>query len=371
MISTLVKKHEEYRFSGLNLIASENRICGEALNTLASDLAGRYGDEWYGGSLYAHEIFLEVEKLAKKVFHARYAFITPISGNICNLAVLFSFTKCGDKVAGVPKEKGGYPFGYEKFERKFIPLPTKDYEIDSRKALDVIEKEKPPLTLLGASVFPFPHPVKELEEAKEYGTLAYDASHVLGLIAGGEFQQPLQEGADVMIGSTHKSFPGPQGGIAVTNSREKAESMEKMLCFNFEEGIGLVDNPHPNRIAALGIVLEEILSHGKEYARQIVKNAKSLASCLHENGIPIKFAQKGFTESHQILLDFGDAQSFCKMLEKQSIFIDISGRIGVAEVTHIGMKEGEMQEIANLITEAYKGKDVKERVKRLVKEFYY
>jgi len=180
----------------------------------------------------------------------------------------------------------------------------------------------------------------------------------------------LQEGADVMIGSTHKSFPGPQGGIVVTNSKEKAESLEKMLCFNFEEGIGLVDNPHPNRIAALGIVLEEMLSSGKEYASQVIKNAKSLASCLCENNIPVKFAQKGFTESHQILLDFDDAQPFCRMLEKQNIFIDISGRIGVAEVTHIGMKEGEMEEIANLITGAYKGKDVKERVKKLAKKFY-
>ena len=370
MIASIIKKHENYRLSSLNLIASENRISADALNALASDLAGRYGDKWYGGSLHANEIFLEVERLAKKLFHAKYAFITPISGNICDLAVLFSFTKCGDKVAGIPKEEGGYPFGYEKFEREFISLPARNYEIKVKEALDVIEKEKPLLTLLGASVFPFPHPVKELKKAREYGTLAYDASHVLGLIAGGKFQQPLKEGADVMIGSTHKSFPGPQGGVVVTNSEEKAESLEKMLCFSFEEGIGLVDNPHPNRIAALGIVLEEMLFNGKKYASQVIKNAKSFASRLYENNIPVKFAQKGFTESHQILLDIKDSQSFCRMLEKQNIFIDISGRIGVAEVTHIGMKEREMEEIADLIKDAYEGKNVKERVKELVKEFY-
>ncbi len=370
MMSSLIKKHEKYRLSGINLIASENRISDNALSALVSDLAGRYGDEWYGGSRYSLEIFYEVEKLAKKVFHARYAFTTPLSGNICNLAVLFSFTHYGDKVAAVPKEKGGYPFGYQKFERKFMPLPTKDGEVNSKKSLDLIKKEKTSLTLLGASVFLFPHPVKELERAKNYGTLAYDASHVLGLIAGGKFQQPLKEGADVMIGSTHKSLPGPQGGITLTNSKEKAACLERMLCFNFEEGIGLVDNPHLNRIAALGIVLEEMLSHGKKYAAQIVKNAKTLASCLHELGIPVKFVEKGFTESHQILLDIEDAKPFCKMLENQRIFIDISGRIGVAEVAHIGMKEGEMREIAHLIADAHKGKDVKERVKKIAKEFY-
>lgn len=225
--------------------------------------------------------------------------------------------------------------------------------------------------MLGSSVIPFPHPVNELKDAKRYGTLVYDASHVLGLIAGEEFQDPLGEGADIMIGSTHKTFPGPQGGIVLTDSEEKAETIEKMLKFDFEEGIGLIDNPHVHRIAAIGIVLEEMLSRGKEYARQVIRNARELASSLNEHGIPVKFPDRRFTSSHQILLDFEqeDAIKFCRMLEEQNIFVDISGRIGVAEVTHIGMKEQEMRDIAGLIADAYHGKDIRERVKKWRRSF--
>ena len=372
MISQLIKEHEAYRTSGINLVASENRVIPSALNALSSDLAGRYGDKWYGGSKFAAQIFEEVENLAKKVFNSKYAFVTPLSGNICDLAVLFSFTSCQGKIAAVPKEEGGYPLGYKKFERKLIPLPVRKTEIIVDEAIDVINKEKPEVTMLGSSVILFPHPVKELENAKRYGTMVYDASHVLGLVAGGRFQQPLKEGADVMIGSTHKTFPGPQGGIVLTNSEEKAEMLKKMLQFDFDEGIGLVDNPHAHRIAAIGIVLEEMLSHGREYAGQIVKNARELALSLHELGIPVKFSEKGFTMSHQILLDFepSEAKKFCGKMEEQGIFIDISGRIGVAEVTHIGMKEQEMREVAHLMADAYHGKDARKGIKKLARRFY-
>ena len=359
MIASIIKKHENYRLSSLNLIASENRISADALNALASDLAGRYGDKWYGGSLHANEIFLEVERLAKKLFHAKYAFITPISGNICDLAVLFSFTKCGDKVAGIPKEEGGYPFGYEKFEREFISLPARNYEIKVKEALDVIEKEKPLLTLLGASVFPFPHPVKELKKAREYGTLAYDASHVLGLIAGGKFQQPLQEGADVMTGSTHKTLPGPQGGaILAAKTREEDDSMKYLDWGVFP---GVTSSYHLHHVAAKAIAFAEHLTFGKEYAEQIVKNAKKLAEALYNNGFDVLGKDYGFTESHQVLFKVGKEKGkwAAEELEKAGIIANMnmvpgdehpmrpSGiRLGVQELTRLGMREGEMEEVA-------------------------
>jgi len=372
MISELVSRHEEYRISGINLVVSENKVIPSALRALSSDLAGRYADRWYGGSRFAVQILEEVKNLAKKVFGARYAFVTPLSGNICDLAVILSFTSPYEKIAAVPKEEGGYPLGYKKFDREFVPLPVKNAEVIAGEAKNIINREEPKVTMLGSSVIPFPHPVNELKDAKRYGTLVYDASHVLGLIAGGEFQDPLGEGADIMIGSTHKTFPGPQGGIVLTDSEEKAETIEKMLKFDFEEGIGLIDNPHVHRIAAIGIVLEEMLSRGKEYARQVIRNARELASSLNEHGIPVKFPDRRFTSSHQILLDFEqeDAIKFCRMLEEQNIFVDISGRIGVAEVTHIGMKEQEMRDIAGLIADAYHGKDIRERVKKMAEEFY-
>ncbi|KAA0015329.1 MAG: hypothetical protein FE041_00330 [Thermoplasmata archaeon] len=334
----------------------------EALNALASDLAGRYGDGWYGGSKYAIEIYEKVEKLARKIFNTKHAFITPISGNICDLAIIFSFTRAGDEIVSIPKEHGGYPLSFKKFERRFYPLPMKDYVIDEEK----IEERKVPLVLIASSIILFPHPLRRI--AKKFDSvIAYDASHVLGLIAGGQFQQPLKEGANIMIGSPHKSFPGPQGGIVLTNDDEIAEKLAPYLLFDYEQGIGLIDNPHLNRIACLGIVMEGM--NGKHHAKQIVRNAKYLAKCLDELGIAVKYAEKGYTESHQILLDF-EAFNYFKKLEENNIFIDCIGRMGVAEATYIGMKEKEMEKIAHMMADVYKGKNVKEEASKMAREFY-
>ena len=366
MISDLITKHETYRSTGLNLIASENKPSENVLNALSCDLAGRYGNEWYGGSKYARDIVTEVELLAKKLFKARYVFITPLSGNLCNLAVLFAFTQSGDSIAAIAKENGGYPLGYEKFQRKLVPIPTHDYIIDVATARKKIVNV--PLTILGASVFLFPHPIKEFIK-KQYGVLAYDGSHVLGLIAGHTFQDPLREGAHILMGSTHKSFPGPQGGIVMTNSHDKAQVLKKILCFSFQEGIGLVDNPHLQRIAALGMALQEMIDHGKLYARQIIRNAQALAHGLEDLGVPMRFFNKGYTQSHQILLNIAPnkAQELCHTLEKFKIFIDIMGRIGVAEVTSRGMKENEMYHIAHLIGTIIHGKGTPATIKEVEK----
>ncbi len=371
MVSSLIRQHERYRLSGINLIVSENRMTRAALQALSSDLAGRYGEEWYGGYQYAAELVARVEQLALEVFGARHAYVTPLSGNMCDLACLFSFTGHGDVVAAVPKEQGGYPFGYHKFGRTLLPLPTQDYQVRAREARELVAEQQPAMTMLGASTIPFPHPVGPLQDAGQ-DTLLYDASHVLGLVAGGMFQQPLQEGADVMIGSTHKSFPGPQGGIVLTNSSEKAAALAGMLEFDFDAGIGLVDNPHLHRIAALGITLEEMRDHGEAYARQVVANAQALASALHDLGMPVHFAEREFTRSHQVLLSLqpDEACELCRRLEQQAIFIDISGRVGVAEATHVGMKQDEMETIAQLMHAAWKGEQVRDDVAKLAARFY-
>lgn len=371
MIASLIRQHEHYRFSGINLIASENRMTSAARMAMSSDLAGRYGEEWYGGYRYAAELIAEVEQLARDVFQAQHAFVTPLSGNLCDLAALFSFTEHGDAVAAVPKEQGGYPLGYHKFGRRMLPLPMQDYDIQVEEAQELLAREQPAMTMLGASTILFPHPIASLCGAG-HDTLLYDASHVLGLIAGGSFQQPLQEGADVMIGSTHKSFPGPQGGIALTNSDEHAKALTEMLEFDFEGGIGLVDNPHLHRIAALGVTLEEMRDHGATYARQVVANAQALAGALHDHAMPVWFADRGHTVSHQILLSLPpvEARQLCRTLEQQHIFIDISGRIGVAEATHVGMQEDEMETIARLIKAAAQGEQVRDDVAVLASRFY-
>jgi len=358
-ITSLIEQHEEMRENGLNLIASENILSREARSTLASDLSGRYHSDYYGGTEHIRKILKRTEALAKKLFNVEYAFIKPISGNICDLNALFSFTDPGDNVAMIPFDNGGYPLGLKKFDRGRIDLPVKkdSYEIDVERTEKIYEEQKPDLTILGASYIPFPHPVGDISGfmSEKDRPLIYDGSHVLGLIATGEFQSPLEEGADVLIGSTHKSFYGPQGGLILTNEEEYAHKIREYLDIDLETGIGLVDNPHVNRIAALGITMEEMLED-KRYGKRVVDNAKALASFLDESGVPVRFAKKGYTESHQIFLDmeWKTSKRFCKRLEEENIFVDITGRIGTSEVTRRGLDEKDMRDIAEEIASIYK-----------------
>lgn len=218
-IQRLLSQYESYRDSTLNLIPSENIPSPDVLSALASAMAGRYAGrpESYGGSRLFHEIWNETEELASKVFKANFANVMPISGHIAGIAVIDSICKRGDKIATISADYGGYK-GYNS---GFIPsilglgvtyLPFRDaWNIDSTKVRYLLESSRPSLVILGATVFLFPHPVREISEiVHSYGgKVVYDGSHILGLIAGGTFQNPLSEGADVLLGSTHKTFGGP------------------------------------------------------------------------------------------------------------------------------------------------------------------
>ncbi len=378
-IQRLIAKHEAYRTQGINLIASENYLSAAVRKALTSDLGTRYHTDWYGGSKYAKAIVHETEELAKKLFKARYAIVTPVSGNICDLSMLFAFTMPKARVAMVPFTIGGYPLGISKFNRKRfdIPVDTTNFTINIPSTKRLIKERRIDLTILGSSFLLFPHPVKEIssftKKAKHACRCVYDGSHVLGLIACGVFQNPLKEGAEVLFGSTHKTFFGPQGGIVLTNSRKHANTLRSYLELKLDEGIGLIDNPHMNRIAALGIAMEEMLKD-KTYGKRVVKNAQILAKSLDGFGVPVKFAEKGYTKSHQILLDLDEktAERFCHKLEKVGIFIDIGGRLGAAEVTHRGMNPKDMVVIARFISRIYEGaafNKVKKLVKAMGKKF--
>jgi glycine hydroxymethyltransferase len=361
-ISELIDQHERLRTEGINLVASENFLSLRVRQALACDLAGRYQDRGYGGSLYAREIVSATEKLARSLFKAEYALVSSLSGNLCVLAAAAAFTSPGDAVAMLPFSAGGYPFGLEKFHRRMVAIPADmdSMTIDVPKTLQLLAAEDVGLAFLGASFIPFPHPVQEirqgLDEAGHRCIIVFDGSHVLGLIACGGFQDPLREGADILIGSTHKTFYGPQGGLVLTDSAGFAVSMRKMLELDLEAGIGLVDNPHLNRIAALGITLEEMLED-PGYGEEVVENSRALARALDESGVPVRFRKRGYTASHHVLLDLdpAGAESLCRALEDAGIFIDAWGRLGTAEVTHRGMGPAEMEILAAWIAGIYKG----------------
>ncbi|MFO7792878.1 MAG: hypothetical protein R6W73_07885 [Candidatus Saliniplasma sp.] len=360
-IKELVERHENLRERGINLVASENHISDDVKRALSSDLAGRYHSTYYGGTKPAREILDTTKELAEELFDVKHALIKLISGNLCDLDVLFSFTDPGDQIAMMDYTNGGYPLGLKKFDRRRVSLPVKDgtYEIDVEKAKEVYRKNDVKLTILGSSYIPFPHPVEEIralaDKHLDSHVCVFDGSHVLGLIATGAFQDPLEEGADVLIGSTHKSFYGPQGGMILTDSEEYVKMLRRYIEIDLDTGIGLIDNPHVNRIAGLGIAMEELLDD-EGYGERVVKNGKALGRALDESDVPMKFAEKGYTESHQIFLDLDkeEAMKFCKMLEREDIFIDITGRMGVAEVTHRGLGPEDMNQIAEKISDIYK-----------------
>lgn len=378
-VEKLIQKHDKYRSEGINLIASENYLSTKVRNALTSDLGSRYHSEWYGGSKFSQQIIEKTEELAKKLFKVKHAIVTPISGNICDLAVIFAFTSPMEKVAMLPFTVGGYPLGVKKFNRVKLDIPVgmKSLEIDIEKTKRLIMKRKVTLTILGSSFIPFPHPIRKLssfiKKLSFPSHCVFDGSHVMGLIGCGEFQNPLKEGAEVLFGSMHKSFYGPQGGIVLTNSLKHAKILRSYLELDINTGIGLIDNPHMNRIAALGIAIEEMLDD-RDYGRRVIINAQALASSLDECGVPVRFGEKDFTQSHQILLNIDDetAVKLCHQLEEVGIFSDIGGRLGTAEITHRGMGTNEMIMIGEIISQVYlwgpKPK-FKKHVKEIVKRF--
>ena len=334
-------------------------------------------DNFYKGSRFMDELETLGEKLACEVFGADWASLRPLSGHSADMILVSTLCEPGDSILTVNHADGGYPGlseqGYPPIfglRNLYFPFDSGRMNIDVEKTRVLIEDEKPRLVVFGQSFFLFPHPVKDLvDSCKSVGAnVAYDGSHVLGLMAGGEFQQPFDEGVELLLGSTHKSFFGPQGGIML--GRSTIESQVKARQFP-----GLVDNAHWNRIAALAWTLDELRRKGAKYAAQVVANAKTLAKCLHERGLPVKCVDCGFTESHQVLLDLKDdreANRLADSLEQANMIADRGIRLGTNEMTRRGMKTREMARIADMIVAVYKGEDpgkVKREAIRLRKEF--
>ncbi|MBA7472574.1 Fluorothreonine transaldolase [subsurface metagenome] len=378
-ILSLVKVHEDYRKRTLNLSAAENMASSLVRQCLASDLGNRYFSEYYGGTNFIRQIQESVKRLATEVFNCKFVSVLPVSGHMCDLAVVLGLTNIGDSVAMVPTLDGGYPFNLSIFGRTRVGLPFDEQKqnIDLAALEEFLEDKHPSLVILGASFFLFPHPVQEVSRIchKLGVSVVYDGSHVLGLISGHKFQNPLDEcKPGLLFGSTHKSFPGPQGGLLLGNDYEMFVKVHRLFAmqenvylFDPDNGTILVDNPHPNRIAALGVALAEMKAFGNVYAQQMLRNSKVLAESLDACGIDLFGKGLGFTESHQVILRSGDSgekgSEVKNRLEECYIIADMGVRMSTAEITRRGMKEKECRTIARLISEALSG----ERDLRLIR----
>lgn len=394
-IKNATKEHHEWMKNSINLIASENIASLSVREALASDLSHRYAEgqpceRFYQGCGYIDEIENLTIDLSKKLYHAEHVNVQPVSGVVSNLASFFALTDCNDRMMALNVPVGGHishadvsAAGVRGIKVSPHPFDEKKMNIDPDAMKKKILEIKPKIVLLGGSLFLFPHPVAEAREAAdEVGAkVMYDGAHVLGLIAGGEFQDPLKEGADLLVGSTHKTFPGPQGGIILC----KQDIADKI-----DEAVfpGVVSNHHLHHLAALGIATAEMLEFGADYAHQIVENAKTLAQNLHELGFNVLCEDQGFTKSHQVAMDvsnLGRASIFAKELEANNVILnknllpwddvnrsdDPSGiRIGTQEITRRGLKEPQMNDVAEFIKMVVMdNKNVKEEVTEFMNQF--
>ena len=383
-LESLVAAHDRWRLrEAINLQPSENVMSEQARNLLASDLAHRYTlpgtsidgtvGNAYRGTRYTDAVEALGERLAGEVFSAAHASLKPLSGHLAGFLLLVSCARRGDRILVVDSKHGGYDGYMPGFlpERlglsvDFLPFDAGAWNVDAKAAADRILETRPRLVLLGASLILFPYNVRWLRGAcDDVGALlGYDASHVLGLIAGGEFQRPMIEGVDVLSASTHKSFPGPQGGIFLANRTDVFERAMASLTWHLQ------DNAHWNRIAATAQVLEEMRAFGGAYAKQVIANGKALGAQLDRWGFPVKFAALGYTWSHQLHADvakvretFGlSPHAYADVLERNNLIVDAVGRIGTNEVTRLGAKEEDMQVLAGLFVRALRGEDVRTEV---------
>jgi glycine hydroxymethyltransferase len=394
LIRQAVIDHTRLFADSLPMIASENLLSPLAKEMLISDLHNRYaegtvGKRYYEGNKFFDSIEAKATDLAKKLFDCSYADVRPISGTVANLAVYFALTKPGDIISTTALADGGHismagfgALGYRGLKAVNYPFDSKIMNIDVQKTKRMLKKTKPKVALFGMSAFLFPTPIRELKDVlDEIGcTVWYDAAHVLGLIGGGIFQDPLREGVDVISASTHKTFPGPQHGIILSNP--KSDSMARSL----ERGVfpGVTSNHHLHSVAALAVTLAEHIEFGKDYAKQIVANAKTLGQAFSERGINVLAANLGFTESHILLLDVsknGGGDDIAKRLINANIVTNKnmlpsdrsakrpSGiRLGTQELTRIGMKEKDMAEVADFFRRVIVKKEDPKKVAADVRE---
>jgi len=374
----ILRLHQEWRTKEcLNLIPSENRGSPQMRAMFLGDMGNRYNapDRFYRGTKYADELLSMTEELARKAFGARYADVRSLSGHTADMAVLLSLTGAGDKILSVHPDNGGYPGithlglgALLKLQNLYFRYDDRTVNIEPKESASLIRREKPKVIFFGASFIPFPHPAKLLSHQAE-GVCVYDGSHVLGLIAGGEFQDPLREGCSLLIGSTHKSLPGPQGGIILSNNEEVFSRVAGKI------HPGIVDNIHLDRVAALAVALIEMIQFGKPYAQAVVKNSQALAKALAAGGVKVRGSTVGYTKSHQVLLDYDATrlQLLSTRLEQANIISDNGGRLGTSELTRMGYGPAEMETVAELVSMIVLGKKpadfVQKRVKSLVKEF--
>lgn len=368
----------------LNLLAPEAPMSPVVRQLLSAEVGQRAAEghvgpanRWFAGTQYIDEIEALCIELLKRVTGARYADHRLVASMIGNMAVYAALTRPGDPIMSVTQPFGGHssnrtdgPAGIRGLRIHDMPMDPVELTVDLEAFAAEARAVRPVLVALGASMTLFPFPVAEMAAivAEWGGKIFFDGAHQFGLIAGGQFQDPLAEGAAVLTGSAGKTFSGPQSGIIVWN--------DPALTVPLTDAIfpALAATHQVNRVAALAAAAAEFLAFGRDYMAQIVANARALAAALQERGVPMLAAHKGFTHTHQAIADvhaFGGGEAVAFRLAEANIITnknlipsdrpedwDRPGglRIGTTEVTRWGMREPEMVRIADLIADLLHGR---------------
>ena len=396
VMNSVIDSGNLYR-NGLGMIASENIISPMVQKIVGSDLHGRYAEglpfkRYYQGCGDFDTIEELGINLAKKLFDIPFENIQSTSGTVSNIAALKALSKPGDDITAVSTADGGHisharmgAVGLRDLNLSTYPWDEERMEPDIDASAKLIREIKPKVALFGQSVFLFPTPLEELADAaKEVGsTVMYDGAHVLGLIAGGCFQDPLHEGADIMTGSSHKTFPGPQGGFILSSSED--EKFQRKL--NNAVFPGTCSSYHLHHVAGKVVALAEFLEYGEELSRNTVSNAQALGSALAAEGFDVLAESRGYTASHQVLTRHGDLDSgagakAADLLEQAGIITNMnmlpgdtkamtpSGlRLGVQELTRVGMGNDEMKDVAKFYARVLLNNEDPKKVKQDVHEF--
>jgi glycine hydroxymethyltransferase len=373
-----VARNEEWRGRQcVNLLAPEAPTSPTVRTLLSAEVGIRAAEghigpinRWFAGTQYIDEIEALCVELLKKALRARYADHRLVASMIGNLAVYTALAEPGDVIMSVSQPYGGHssnrvdgPAGVRGLQVVDIPMDPVELEVDLDAFRAQAPAVRPRLVTLGLSMTLFPFPVREMAEiAAEWGgKVFFDGAHQLGLIAGGQFQDPLAEGAAILTGSAGKTFSGPQSGIIVWDDPALTGPLTHAI---FPV---LAATHQVNRVAALAVSAAEMISYGREYMAAIVRNAQALGRALHKRGIPMLGAHKGYTRTHQVIADvrrFGGGLDVAHRLARANIITNknlIPGdrpddwdrpgglRLGTIEVTRLGMGEKEMESIADFI----------------------
>ncbi|MDQ0200871.1 serine hydroxymethyltransferase [Neobacillus ginsengisoli] len=382
----------------IELIASENFVSEAVMEAQGSVLTNKYaegypGRRYYGGCEYVDVVEDLARDRAKKIFGAEYINVQPHSGAQANMAVYFTILEHGDTVLGMNLSHGGHlthgsPVNFSGIQYKFVEYGVDEttqrinYDDVRAKALE----HKPKLIVAGASAYPREIDFKKFREiADEVGAyLMVDMAHIAGLVAAGLHQNPVPY-ADFVTTTTHKTLRGPRGGMILCRE-EFGKKIDKSIFPGIQGG------PLMHVIAAKAVAFGEALQDSfKEYAGNIVSNAKRLAEALQNEGINLV---SGGTDNHLLLVDVQNLGLTGKVAEKvldeigitvnkntipfdpQSPFVTSGIRIGTAAVTSRGFGLEDMDEIASIIAFTLKNhedeaklKEASERVEALTNKF--